>query len=207
MVPVGSGSMVYTIDQKVITLDQFGEDRFLTLLDDLKSLDHISNSRNSDWFDYIPQQYKDSKYLEWFFLMDGDEFVSFSTIQEFKPMIYRCMTRTYVDIKYRSLFSVRDPKAITVTGHFLPAQLEFLGGWGTAFLTRQDPKRRRSFERTRGRAEYWTKKPWVYYPKLVKTFDDPHDPDAWQNVIYNGDEPDLHSMTLERYYEVFPNKR
>ena len=202
---MGSCSMVYTLDQKVITLDEFGEDRFLTLLSDLKVTNHPADSRNMDWFEFIPQQYKDPKYLEWFFLMDGNNFVAFSTIQEYKPMTYRCMTRTYVNRRYRSLFSVRDPKAITVTGHFLPIQLEFLGDWQTAFLTRQDPARRRSFERTRGRAEYWTGKKWIYHDKLIKTFDNEQSPDAWQNVIYNGEEPDLPQMTVERYYEIFPN--
>lgn len=199
--------MVYSINQKVITLEEFGEDRFLDLLSDLRISNHLFNSRNADWFKYIPLEYNDSKYLEWFFLMDNNNFVAFSTIQEYKPMTYRCMTRTYVDRKYRSLFSVRDPKAITVTGHFLPAQLDFLGGWKTAFLTRQDPKRRRSFERTRGRAEYWTQKKWDYHPRLIKTFDDPDNPEAWQNVIYNGEEPDLSNMEIERYYELFPDKR
>lgn len=199
--------MVYTLNQKVITLDQFGEDRFLSLLKDLKKLNHPADSRNADWFEYIPQQYNDQKYLDWFFLMDGDKFVAFSTIQEYKPMTYRCMTRTYVNREYRSLFSIRDPKAITVTGHFLPIQLEFLGGYKTAFLTRQDPKRRRSFERTLGRAEYWTQKKWIYHPNLIKTFDDPNDPNAWQNVIYTGEAPDLHQITIERYYEVFPYQR
>lgn len=204
---MGSSIMVYSINQKVITLEEFGEDRFLDLLSDLRISNHLFNSRNADWFKYIPLEYNDSKYLEWFFLMDNNNFVAFSTIQEYKPMTYRCMTRTYVDRKYRSLFSVRDPKAITVTGHFLPAQLDFLGGWKTAFLTRQDPKRRRSFERTRGRAEYWTQKKWDYHPRLIKTFDDPDNPEAWQNVIYNGEEPDLSNMEIERYYELFPDKR
>ena len=204
---MGSSSMVYSIDQKVITLEEFGEDRFLGLLLDLKIANHPFDSRNADWFKYIPLQYNNPKYLEWFFLMDNDDFVAFSTIQEYKPMTYRCMTRTYVDRKYRSLFSVRDSKAITVTGHFLPVQLDFLGVWKTAFLTRQDPKRRRSFERTRGRAEYWTSKEWKYHPRLIKTFDNSNDPDAWQNVIYNGDEPDLPNMTIEEYYEAFTNKR
>ena len=199
--------MVYTLDQKVITLDEFGKDRFLTLLDDLKVTNHPADSRNSDWFEYLPLQFEDPKYLEWFFLMDDDNFVAFSTIQEYSPMTFRCMTRTYVNRRYRSLFSVRDPKAITVTGHFLPVQLEFLGGWKTVFLTRQDPKRRRSFERTRGRAEYWTGLEWKYHPNLVQTFDDANDMNAWQNVIYNGDEPDLSQMSIERYYEVFPDQR
>lgn len=204
---MGSSSMVYTLDQKVITLDEFGKDRFLTLLEDLKVLNHPADSRNADWFEYLPQQFEDPKYLEWFFLMDGNNFVAFSTIQEYNPMTFRCMTRTYVNRRYRSLFSVRDPQAITVTGHFLPIQLEFLGSWKTVFLTRQDPKRRRSFERTRGRAEHWTSLEWVYHPKLVMTFNDPNDINAWQNVIYNGVEPDLPQMTIERYYEVFPNQR
>lgn len=197
--------MVYTVDQKVITLKEFKRSRFVTLLNDLKVSAHQADSRNADWFEYLPQQFEDPKYLEWFFLMDGNNFVAFSTIQEYGPMTFRCMTRTYVNRRYRSLFSVRDPKAITVTSHFLPMQLEFIGSWKSVFLTRQDPKRRRSFERTLGRAQYWTKKPWVYHPKLIKTFDNPNDPNAWQNVIYNNEPPNLDNITIEKYYELFPN--
>lgn len=204
---MGSSSMVYTLDQKVITLDQFGEDRFLTLLEDLRLANHPADSRNADWFINLPHQYRNTKYLDWFFLMDGNNFVAFSTIQEYNPMMFRCMTRTYVNRRYRSLFSIRNPKAVTVTSHFLPAQLEYIGGWRTVFLTRQDPKRRRSFERTRGRAEYWTGKKWIYHDKLIKTFENGRSPDAWQNVIYNGDEPNLPQMSIERYYEIFPNQR
>ena len=191
--------------KKVITLSEFGEDRFLTLLSNLKLNNHPSDARNADWFSNIPNQYKDPKYLDWFFLMDGDNFVSFSTIQEYDAMTFRCMTRTYVNREYRSLFSVRDHKATTVTSYFLPAQLEYLGGWRTVFLSRQDPKRRRSFERTRGRAEYWTGKKWLYHPKLVKTLPNSRDINAWQNVIYNGEAPNLDKISIERYYELFPN--
>jgi hypothetical protein len=204
--------MVYTAHQKVITLKEFGEDRFLTLLRDLKEANHLSDRRNSDWFEHLPNTYREAKFLEWFFLMDGSNFVAFSTIQDYGNWSYRCLTRTYVNRRYRSLFSIRDSRAITVVSHFLPMQLKYLnspdvGGWRSAFLTRQDPKRRRSFERTLGRCEYWTNRDWAYHPELIKTFEDESSPDAWQNVIYTGEEPDLKTISIERYYELFPDQR
>jgi len=199
--------MVYTINQKVITLKEFGSQRFLDTLEELKKRNNTSDARNSDWFEYIPKEYKDNKYLDWFFLMDDKDLVAFSTIQQYDYGVYRCMTRTYVTRKYRSFVSVKANDAITVTGHFLPIQLEYLNAWKSVFITRQDPKRRRSFERTRARAEYWTGYDWIYHKDLIQTFDNEQSPDAWQNVIYNGSEPELKTISIERYNELFPDKR
>ena len=199
--------MGYSIDQKVITLKEFGEQRFIDTLEELKKKNNPSDVRNFEWFEYIPKEYKDSKYLDWFFLMDNKTLVAFSTIQQYDYGTYRCMTRTYVTREYRSFVSVKASDAITVTGHFLPIQLEYLNAWKSVFITRQDPKRRRSFERTRGRAEYWTGYDWTYHKDLIQTFDDDNNPNAWQNVIYNGSEPELKTMSIERYNEIFPHKR
>ena len=53
---------------KVITLNEFGEERFLEALNYFSQQNFPGDKRNRSWFDRLPEIYK-TRFPEWFFLV------------------------------------------------------------------------------------------------------------------------------------------
>ena len=87
-------------NMQVLRLKQFGEQRFLDNLESLSKENFIGDKRNKDWFTRLPEIYK-TRFVEWFFLVEDDNLIAFSTIQEFYSNCFRVLTRTYYNPKYR----------------------------------------------------------------------------------------------------------
>ena len=72
---------------KVITLQQFGEQRFLDELKIFEQENHTGDVRNRDWFSRIPEIYK-THFIEWFFLVDIEEYIPLTNMHStIKPDI------------------------------------------------------------------------------------------------------------------------
>ena len=73
--------MVYSIDQKVIILEEYG---FVMIQEELRRLGKSINpgdKRNLEWFEELPFTFM--FYEEWFFLFYGDKLVAFTALQAF----------------------------------------------------------------------------------------------------------------------------
>ena len=191
---------LYQHTPKVITIDDFGVLNFVSLLKDLKQQDNIFDKKNRGWFDVLPTTFLD--YPDWFFLMDGDEFVSFATIQPYYTGCYRVLTRTYTARKYRRF--ILSPNE-TPSMFLLDAQLKYLNDFDSVFVTMQGLKRRPAIEGLITRINNHLGQSWQLCDAMLQTCDDPHNPDCWQNVIYNGEQPKLETMTTETYQQTWPN--
>jgi hypothetical protein len=193
--------MVYMADQKIITLKEFKRSRFVTLLNDLKVSAHQADSRNADWFEWLPQQFEDPKYLEWFFFMHGNNFVTFSTIQEYYDGCYRILTRTYLHKRYRRFCLPKDKSWRGYGAALAVAQLEYLNarGWDTIFVSMQGLKRRKTIERWKAPIEDATGLEWHLADDMYQTSLPIESPDAFQNIVYSGVEPKLKKMAVSTY--------
>ncbi len=203
MVSVGSRSSFYKNDPKVITIDDFGVARFVELLKDIKAQENIFDQKNQNWFDVLPNTFLN--YPDWFFLMDGDDLVAFSTIQEYNPLCYRILTRTYITREYRRFTNPRHDTFKSPTMHMLPAQLEWLGGYDTVFMSMQGLKRREAIQRFATKINIHLDQQWKLCDNMMQTCNNPADNNCWQNIIYHGDQPKLDTMTIERYQQLWPN--
>ena len=106
---------------EVITLQQFGEQRFLDELKIFEQQNYTGDVRNRDWFSRIPEIYK-TRFIEWFFLVDNNILTAFATIQEFYPGCFRLLTRTYYNPEYRRSHLYYDKVAKTPAMHLIEAQ-------------------------------------------------------------------------------------
>ena len=122
---------------EVLTLQQFGEDRFLQELNRFSKQNFIGDNRNRDWFLRIPQIYK-TRFKEWFFLVDNNELIAFATIQEFYPGCYRLLTRTYYNPVYRRTHLAYEHNRKTPAMYLLDKQLEYLTDYKTLFISTQE---------------------------------------------------------------------
>lgn len=196
---MGSSGLVYSIDPKIITLNQYGEDKFLNELNRLKKEAYIFDSKNSDWFDNLPKTYKDAKFLEWFFLYDEDRPVAFATIQKYYEGCYRICTRTYIYREYRRFTHPKNDMIFSPSQHLALAQIEYLKTWNSIFVSMQSLKRRKTIERFKTKIEYRTGMKWIVPDGMYQTAEPAWDPDCFQNIVYNGKEPKLNKMTIEDY--------
>jgi hypothetical protein len=179
---------------QVVTLEKFGEDRFLSELDHLKNEKFPGDARNSDWFNRIPEIYK-TRFKEWFFLIDNNNLAAFATIQEFYPNCFRLLTRTYYLPSYRRRHLAYEHNQKTPAMHLLDAQLEYIKDYCTLFISMQDITRRRSLKKVMNKIGA----DWNMHPGMVQTCKEVKDINCWQNVIYKGDTPNLPSITIEEW--------
>lgn len=184
---------------KVITLKEFGEDKFLQTLEQLRKENNLFDARNSNWFEVLPHTYK--KYEEWFFLIEpkNQELVAFSTIQKYYEGCYRLCTRTYIMRPWRRFVLPRDDMTYTPTLYFTFAQLEYIKTWETVFVSMQSLKRRSTIKRLKHKFEWGTPLEWIMSDHLHQTCANPHDANCFQNVIYNGEELKLPKITIEEW--------
>jgi hypothetical protein len=192
--------MVYTINQKIKTLDEVGEKYFLNQLKILGELNHVADQKNKNWFEVLPYSYK--KYPQWFFLFDDDKPVAFSTIQEFNPGEFRVLTRTYIYLDYRRATQLKMDTFNSPTMRILPEQLKYINGYKTAFVSMQSG-RSNALKRFGRKLEYRTNLQWTLCENMHQTCNNCNDPECWQNIIYNGTSPNLKQMTRERYTELW----
>jgi hypothetical protein len=201
---------------EVITLDQFGETRFLQELKDFDSQQHVGDRRNKDWFSRIPEIYK-TRFKEWFFLMDGNRLVAFSTIQEFKPLCYRLWTRTYYHPDYRRNHLRYEQETKTPAMYLLDKQVEYVKKYETLFISMQGISRRPALIKVMKKInDNWQVNPnlvqtfdditdkncWQLHPNMVQTCNEITDKNCWQNVIFIGKSPSLPSITIDAWHSL-----
>lgn len=194
---MGSGSMVYTINQKVLTLKEYGLDRFWSELKRIREENKLYNKRNIEWFDILPDTFLN--YPEWFFLFDDDKPVAFSTIQKYYEGCYRVLTRTYIYRDYRRFVNPKFDTFHSPTMRILSYQLDYIKGYDTAFVSMQHLSRRSAIQRFSVKMEYRTEKKWDLADMMMLTCDDDYGKDCWQNIIYNGTKPKLPEITIEEW--------
>ena len=184
-------------EQKIITLKEYGADRFWSELKRIREEDEVYNKRNIEWFDVLPETFLN--YPEWFFMFDGDKPVVFSTMQKYYDGCYRVLTRTYVYREYRR-FSI--PK---ITSEYAPGieilkrQLEYLKDYKSIFVSMQHLGRRPALERFANKLENKTGISWTLAENMMLTCDDDYGKNCWQSIIYNGEKPKLPEITTEEW--------
>lgn len=193
--------MVYSLDQtKVITLDEFGADRFLSELANLRQLNHPSDERNRDWLSHLPRTFQEKRYKEWFFLVEEDKMLAFATIQPFYCRCYRMVTRLYQIPEIRRFTEPRFDKHFSPSLRILTKQMEYLEGqWDTLFISVQDTSRHSFAHRYINKLEYRTGRKWNVNDNMMRMGPDPNNKDYWQNVMYTGYKPNLYEMTIEEW--------
>lgn len=195
---MGSSSMVYTINQKVITLEEYGYNNFKSELIRLGKLNHPGDRRNIDWFDTLPDTFM--YYDEWFFLFDGEKPVAFAAVENYGDKQYRLLTRTYIYRDYRRIFNPKEDKFNSPTMRLLPFQMESIGGdYNSLFVSMQGLSRRPAINRFAYKLRYRTELTWALEPNMMLTTPEDHGMNCWQNIIYNGKSPDLKQMTIEEW--------
>lgn len=202
MVSVGSGGSFYKNDPKVITLDEYGVLNFAKLLDQIKKQDNLFDRKNRNWFDVLPKTFLN--YPDWFFLMDGDQLVAFSTVQEYYSGCYRVLTRTYVTRPYRRFVNPTFDQLKSPTMFILPHQLNMLDGYDTVFISMQGLQRREAIQGYSNKLQLQMNQTWKLCDGMVQTCDNLSSKDCWQNVIFYGKPPKLNLMSIERYNELWP---
>lgn len=195
--------MVYTINQRIITLKEYGVENFRSELLRLKNENSVYNKKNQDWFDYLPDRI--DRYLEWFFLFDDNEPVAFSTIQEYYPGCYRILTRSYIYRKYRRFTNPKynDKNNPTMMMRILPYQLNFLNNYDTIFVSMQDLKNRKTLDIFKDRISDYTNLKWQMDPNMLLTCDQDWGSTCWQNIIYHGEHPKLQSITTDEWKQRY----
>lgn len=183
---------------QVLTLNEFGENRFLNILKELEELNYGGDRRNSSWFAHLPKIYK-TRFKEWFFLLDNEELVAFATIQEFYLGCYRLLTRTYIFPKYRRFTLPNNDTAKSPSMYLIQKQLEYVYGYKTVFISMQDLKRRKSLIRYQQKLG----DTWKLHPNMLQTCGNSNDVNCWQNIIYCGEEIALPSKTINEWKQNY----
>lgn len=189
--------MVYTIDQKVLTLKEYGIDNFRNELKRIGEENNLYDKRNIEWFSILPDTFLN--YPEWFFLFDEDKPVAFSTIQKYYNGCYRVLTRTYIYRDYRRFTNPKVDTFLSPTMRILPYQLEYIKGYETAFISMQSLSRRPAIKYFGVKLEYRTQIPWHLADSMMLTCRGDFGKDCWQNIIYNGKAPKLPEITIEEW--------
>jgi hypothetical protein len=178
---------------QVLSLQQFGEQRFLAELSRFKKLSYAGDVRNKDWFDRIPEIYK-TRFVEWFFLVDNNNLIAFATIQEFYPGCFRLLTRTYYNPEYRRSHLHYDFNDKTPAIYLIEAQLDYLKNYDTVFISMQDLKRRSALIRLIRKLGNG----WTMHPDMIRTCGE-DSTNCWQNICVLGNEIQLPSITIEEW--------
>lgn len=191
--------MSYIIDKRIINLDEYGYKEFRKELIRIGNEKNTYDKRNIEWFDILPDTF--FEYEEWFFLFDGNTPVAFSAIQKYNDGCYRLLTRTYIYRDYRIFMNPKVDKASapSMTMHLIPAQLNHIKGYESAFISMQSLSRRPAIKRYGSRVQAHTNIDWNLAPNMMLTCDQDYGKDCWQSIIYNGKKPNLQEMTIEEW--------
>ena len=182
---------------KVIRLKKFGEKRFVAKLWELHKAENLYDKRNHGWFEYLITTWDEAKYLDWFFLMDNDNLVAFSTIQRFYPGAYRVLTRLYITREYRRFTVPKDDKFYSPSMRLLTTQLEFIEQSRTLFVSLQGTSRMNAANRYVKKLIKTTDLKWQLDPNMRLTCPDAENKECWQNIIYTGEEPKMWAITRD----------
>lgn len=193
--------MVYTINQKVITLEEYGYKNFYNELIRLGNENNIYDKRNAEWFDILPKTFLD--YEEWFFLFDDDKPVAFSNIQKYYEGCYRLLTRTYIYRDYRRFTNPKDDTFLSPTMRLLPYQLDYVNGYNSIFVSMQDLSRRPAIQRFSVKMKRHTSLEWELAPGMMLTCEQDWGKNCWQSVIYSGDKPNLPEITIDEWKQKY----
>lgn len=196
---MGPSGLVYSIDPKIITLEDYGKDNFLKELDRLKNESYVYDKKNADWFENLPITFEDDKFLDWFFLYDENRPVAFSTIQQYYRGCYRICTRTYIYRNYRRFTHPKNDIVFSPSQHLALAQMKYLKTWESVFVSMQGLKRRNSIRRFKTKIEYRSGLNWNVPDGMFQTCEPACDADCYQNIVYNGMRPKLNEMDIETY--------
>lgn len=200
--------MVYSNNQRVITLDEYGLSEFRRELIRLRKENYIYDRKNRDWFNHLPDTFLD--YEQWFFFFKGEDPVSFSTIQKYYEGCYRILTRTYVYRNYRRFVSPKEDKIISPTVPILSSQLEYIketGGYETMFVSTQGLQSRNALLRWKVKAEHYSGSQWYFLDGMGQTCSDPDNKECFQNILYTGSKPKINIMSYEEYRTRWTTKR
>ena len=192
--------MVYQINQKVLTLKEFGKENFV---EELKWLEKEANKwdkKNSHWFTQLQDTYE--QYPEWFFLFDDDVPVAFCTVQKYYEGCYRLLTRTYIYRDYRRFTHPQEDTFLSPTMRLLRHQLEYTKENWTLFVSMQ-AGRKRAIERFTKKLNRNSDLNWRVDNNMVQTCKAKKDPDCWQHVTYTGFKLNLNRITEDDYRKMF----
>lgn len=179
---------------KVITLNEFGENNFIKILDDLIKSNH---DRNNSWFPNLKKNFK-TKYVEWFFLIDKEELVAFSAIQKFGPSCFRVLTRCFIFEKYRRPVLPKKDKFISPATHMILKQIEYLNQYDTLFISLEYISRKNAIINMANKMSLCTKKEWLIGDGMFKTCND-DSKQCWQNICYTGKHPDFQRISYNEW--------
>ena len=182
---------------KVITLHEFGEDRFLKELKTFSEQNFSGDNRNRDWFLRIPQIYK-TRFKEWFFLVNNNELIAFATIQEFYSGCYRLLTRTYYNPAYRRTHLAYEHNKKTPAMYLLDKQIEYLTDYKILFISMQDINRRKVLTKVMNKIGGR----WKLHPNMVQTCQEVADKNCWQNIIFTGESINLPNITINEWKKM-----
>lgn len=189
--------MVYSINQKVINLAEYGKEEFRRELLRLDRENSIYDKTNADWF--VPLSERIDNYEEWFFLFDDDKPVAFSTIQKYYEGCYRLLTRTYIYRDYRRFTSPRKETIMSPTSCIIPYQSEYVKDAETTFVSMQDLKKRNALERLGKKIGENLNQTWQMAPNMMLTCEKDWGETCWQSVVYSGKKPRLEEITIEEW--------
>lgn len=182
---------------RVILLSEFGKNNFVDLL---SNLSETSTDKNKDWFPALLKDYELPKYLEWFFVIDDDRFVAFSTIQNFNCGTYRLLTRCYIDKKYRRLSLPKVDTYASPGTYMIQEQLKFLNyNYNSIFISLEHIRRRRTIINMSKKMTLNTGVDWEVANGMFLTCNNRESEKCWQNICYSKSRPQLDSITYNEW--------
>ena len=187
----------------VIKLKEFGEDRFVSILQNLKE---TNLDRNRSWWEPLLRQYFDTRrYLEWFFVIEeSGELQGFSTIQQFYPKAFRVLTRCFIYPQYRRPVLPKYDTFMSPASYMINSQLMYLQDeYETAFISLEGIKRNRTIINMAKKMEINTGLQWSVGEYMYQTCANSESSSCWQNICYTGKEPSLAKMSRDDWIEKY----
>lgn len=182
----------------VVNLKEFGSPRFAALL---RELAVYSADKNRHWFPELVLTYE--SYLDWFFVMDGDELVGFSTIQKYGASCFRLLTRCYVFPKFRRPVLPKNDHFLSPGSLMVTSQLQWLQHFETVFISLEHIRRKNSIFHMARKMENNTGLKWTVLDGMFLTCGDKKNPSCWQNICYSGKAPDLERITYVEWKNIY----
>jgi hypothetical protein len=189
---------------KCVNLNTFKHENFEKVLNTL-----ITNSsdRNKDWFPNLLKNYKSSKYLEWFFVLDNlDNVLSFSTIQDFNSNTYRLLTRCYISPEHRRTTLPKFDTYQSLGSLMIKEQLKFLGtNYESIFISLEYINRKRAIINLSKKMSFTTNLEWEVGDGMFLTCENKNSEKCWQNICYSKKCPALEKISYEEWIKRYAN--
>lgn len=187
---------------KVLRLKEFGDSRFRLLMEELEK---NNNDRNSGWWSPLLKQYNNKdRYLDWFFVLDGEKLAGFSTIQPFYKGCFRVLTRCFVFPEYRRFTLPEYDEYMSPGSYMVKEQLKYLeGNYDTVFISLEKLSRQRTIINMSNKMKINTQLDWYVADGMFLTCNAPQSQSCWQNVCYSGQPPLLQRITKAEWKERY----